>query len=156
MDNIAEINRAEIISALDDKRVIYYIDEKSGAILVGGKGMIDLTYIKSVEGVDITFTNDGSVDLQSIKDIHTGIKFKNKGAVFLDSLSSIPQDFIFENGEGVMIISMGVGGFSKGVRFKNRESNCWIDLKNREIFTTLPRSIPETTIMNYMIKQLYG
>lgn len=165
------MDREEFKTILRRKGYSYEEEGKDLVVTYGGPNGVFLSRLESIPP-NIKFTNPGYVDLSFLEDLPEGISFKNKGSVFLtlveripggtvflnqedvilEDLKKIEGEVIFSNGGKVWLDSIGVQGFSKGVRFKNFDR-----ISPRTKFENLEiRGISPSRILNSLIEQIYG
>jgi hypothetical protein len=130
-----------------------------------------INHLKRFLPEDITFSNDGYVNLKELINLPKGIIFNNEGDVDLRKVETLSEDVIFNNHFGIELGSIKSlpGGivfsngtwvdlsrlekFSKGVRFKNGSI---LFLKNDLSDNLQIEGIKTQKIINCLIEQLYG
>jgi hypothetical protein len=163
------MTKKEFKEILEKERAEY--KEVNGRIIVDPQTVgMNLSYIESLPE-DITFSNDGYVNLKELINLPKGIIFNNQGDVDLRKVETLSEDVIFNNHFGIelgsikslpegIVFSNGtwvdlsrLEKFSKGVRFKNGSI---LFLKNDLSDNLQIEGIKTQKIINCLIEQLYG
>jgi hypothetical protein len=83
---------------------------------------VNLNHLTSIPP-NVVFNNEMDVDLESIKDIPSGVEFNNRSSLYLSSVTSISPDVVFHNEWGVDLKSLEE--IPRSIVFNNRG---WVDL----------------------------
>lgn len=147
------MTKKHFIKTLEDYAYIYSL---SGDRIIVEKGTsgdnIMLGLFKTIPS-NITFKNDGYVDLSSIKDLPKGIVFDNHTDVYLENLKTIPPDTVFKN-KGVTILD-NLRNIPKEIQFTEDRDVIWIGKNmntSRDPFY-VDRNMSGIRVLNMMIRR---
>jgi hypothetical protein len=108
------MTQEEFIKILDEKGYSYV--EEGNKIVVDCRGSIILNSIESLPS-GVVFMNDGDVQLENVHILQSDIYFNNNGFIYLSNLYRIPPDVEFTNRGYIWFTS--IRSISPDVEFKN-------------------------------------
>ncbi len=112
------MTRDEFIQILKENAYSYKIEGDNLVVINGNDyGTVWLDSLTSLPS-GVVFENGGKVWLNSLTSLPSGVVFENEGGVDLSSLTSIPSGVEFKNGGNVYLESLT--SIPSGVEFKNK------------------------------------